>query len=71
MAKIKSTLTSQMQTKTWQAWIAKAKAAADIKYAAGYDPDLLDRRTERVAVAVVIDDPVAPARRAVSNRPRT
>ena len=41
LAKIKSTLTSQMQTKTWQAWIAKAKAAADIKYAAGYDPDLL------------------------------
>ena len=40
-AKIKSTLTSQSQTKTWQAWLAKAKAAADIKYAAGFNPDKL------------------------------
>jgi foldase protein PrsA len=40
-AKIKSTLTSQAQTKMWQAWLAKAKAAADIKYAAGYNPDQL------------------------------
>ena len=41
MAKIKSTLTSQQQTKTWQAWLAKEKAGAKIKYAAGYNPDQL------------------------------
>ena len=40
-AKIKSTLTSQQQTKTWQAWLAKEKAAANIKYAAGFNPDEL------------------------------
>ena len=40
-AKIKSTLTSQQQTKTWQAWLAKQKTAADIKYAAGFNPDQL------------------------------
>jgi foldase protein PrsA len=40
-AKIKSTLTSQQQTKAWQAWLAKEKTAADIKYAAGYNPDQL------------------------------
>ena len=38
---IQSTLTSQQQTKTWQAWLAKQKTAAKIKYAAGYNPDQL------------------------------
>jgi foldase protein PrsA len=37
-ATVKSTLTSQMQQKTWSAWLAQAMKAADIKYASGYDP---------------------------------
>ncbi len=40
-ANIKSTLTSQMQQKTWQAWLAKATKAAAISYAAGFNPDTL------------------------------
>ncbi|MGZ4198910.1 MAG: peptidyl-prolyl cis-trans isomerase [Thermoleophilia bacterium] len=40
-ANIKSTLTSQMQQKTWQAWLAKAMKAAAISYAAGFNPDTL------------------------------
>jgi foldase protein PrsA len=37
-ANIKSTLTSQMQQKAWQAWLTAATKAADIRYAAGYNP---------------------------------
>jgi foldase protein PrsA len=37
-ATIKSTLTSQAQQKTWQDWLTKATKAAEIKYAAGYNP---------------------------------
>ena len=40
-ATIKSELTSQMQQKSWQAWLSKALKAAAIKYATGYNPDTL------------------------------
>lgn len=40
-ANIKSTLTSQMQQKAWQAWLTAATKAADIKYAVGYNPAAL------------------------------
>ena len=40
-ANIQRTLASQMQQKAWQDWLTKAKADADIQYAAGYNPDKL------------------------------